>query len=388
MLRPSPELQKKLDIFETIDPTEIKAIKHEKRRMLARKLSTKALTTLLVLGVPVSAYAQNVRQNQELQSESSISVVPYAGPLNKENDHNAIVFTDGFGTNNADILTKYLGPSIQQVEDGQMWSVDQNNAILSPEAIASQILSLVDQRGITSLSLVGQSAGGSVTMEVQEDIRKQSSIPIRSIFFAATPDGLDGLQPEQQKNIGLIKLISKFPGAAYSDPLRSIGELLLRSDAYTSGSLPENIGNFFSTVDNVNTALKDNTLPGSWLMIDQALAIENADITGRNQTIGKLPADQLKPTEVYIGMLSDPIVNEKKSSLRIGASADAAHIPYFYYQIHDGIHGQPQFSVESYKKVLAGAKDEIQASIQTQLSIASLHRVTSYMPHPIESPKQ
>jgi pimeloyl-ACP methyl ester carboxylesterase len=387
MLQPSPEFQKKLDVFQTIDPTEIKAIQHEKRRMLVQQLSVKVLTTLLVLGVPVSAYAENVRQNQALQTESSISVVPYASPLNKENDHNAVVFTDGVGTNNADILTKYLGPAIQQVEDGQMWSVNQNNASLSPEAIASQILSLVAQRGITSLSLVGQSAGGSVTMEVQEDIRKQSSIPIRSIFFAATPDGLDGLQPEQQKNIDLIKLISKFPGAAYSDPLRSIGELLLRSDAYTSGSPSDNIGNFFSTVDDVNAALKDNTLPGSWLMIDQSLAIENADITERNKTIGKLPADQLRPTEIYLGMQTDPIVNEKKSSLHIGASADAAHIPYFYYQIQDGVHGQPQFSVESYTKVLAGAKDEIQASIQTQLSIASLHRVTSYMPYPIESPK-
>lgn len=378
MLQPSPELQKRLDVFETIDPVEAQAIKHEKRRILIQKLSIRAVSTLLVLGVPVSAYAADVRENQELQSHSSISVVPYANPLNKANDHNALVFTDGVGTNNADILTKYMGPAIQQVEDGQLWSVGQNNASLSPQAIADQTLKLVKERGITSLSLVGQSAGGSITMETYEDIRKKSNIPIRTIFFAATPDGLDGLQPEQQKNIDLIKFIAKFPGATYSTPIRFIGEMLLESDNYSSGTLTDNVSNFISTAQHVDSALKDQTIPGSWLMIDQALAIENADIDDRNKTIGKASSDIPLPTEVYLGMKSDPIVNEQKSSHRIGDSAKSAHIPYFYYEIPDGVHGQPQFSVDSYTKMLAAAKNEIQNSVKKQLAIASLHRKMEY----------
>lgn len=374
MLLPSPKIQKNLAKrfaqYETNNEYEAKAIKNERRRMgIIKGLSISAILASF-FGAHAAAYGADVRGNQELQANSVITVTKYANAHDKANNDNAMLFIDGVGTNNASYMAEFAGPAIQQVDDGQLWVVGQNNAHLSAEAIAGKTLKLAEKEGIASFTLVGQSGGGSETMKVQQILREESSIPIRSIFFMSAPNGMDGLQPQQKQYIDIVKFIDQFPGAAYSSPLRFIGQMMLESNNI------HDIGSFFETAGRINDSLHNQKIPGSWLMIDQLVAIQDADFKTLTANIAKAPDSEVRSPEIYLNIASDPVVNDKKSSHEIGQYAKKAHIPYFNFEVPGAIHGQPQFSVESYMKVLKDSKSEIQASIRAQLSLAALHEVS------------
>lgn len=383
MLMPSPEIQKRLDTYQTYDAVEAKAIKLEWKRAKRRHnalLRTFAGFALMSTGV--SAYMHDVQDNQEIQAQASITV-QYEGPaLNKANDHKGLVFIDGFGTDSADTITKYTGAAVQPVIDGQLLSVGYNNAPLETEDIAKQIIATAEARNLDTISLVGHSAGGDVAMQVQEEIRKESNLTIEAIVLVSTPDGVKTLRPARQDEIDLIQQVDWIPGVQYSSPIRFIGEMALRSGNYTQGNFIENKDAFFATANTVQTNLDNNKLPGMWLMFDQMLAIENTNLKDRITQLGKTPKDTVRPTIVYLGVGSpgyDPIVDNKKSSDAIAEYAQKAGVPFLSYDVPGADHMRPDINA-GYIKTLAEAKVDIQSSIAAQEEYASLHRITSMVP--------
>lgn len=334
----------------------------------------------LFAGAHVAAYAADVRNNQELQASSIISVEEYGGSLNKANDDTALIFLDGYGSVSADVLTKYLSPAIQPIQDGRLWSVGYNDAPLRYEEIADQAIAKANSEGVTSVSLIGESGGGPIALDVADRIQQTSNISVNAIYLAFAPNGVAGLQPDHQDQLDMVKLVKDLPGVIYSTPVRFGLEMGFRTDDYTHGNLVDNFNNFWDTAYHVRESIAQKKLPGTWLMADQALQIETADIEGHIKHIGKAPSAETRPTIVYIKTKYDPIVNDNKSSKEIGSYAHAAGIPYYQYTVPGAVHGQPAINSEAYVKTFEAAKAQIKASIDAQIARSSLHRVTSMIP--------
>jgi len=374
MLMPSPEVQKRLEEYQTIDAVEEKALKLEWRRAKRRNRLIRTFAGLALIGSGVNSYAQDVFANQAIEASASVTVELKGKALDESNNDKGLIFIDGFGTDNADSNAKFYGEAIQPVIDGRLLSVDYNNAPLDPVDIAEEIIDTVVPLGINTVSFVGHSAGGDIAMLVQEELRKNSMLTIESIILISTPNGVESLRQARQNEIDLIKWVEWIPGVEYSSPIRLIGELAMRADSYTHGKdLQENIDNFFTTKENIQTNLDNENLPGMWLMFDQKLAIENADLQDRINKIAELPPDTIRPTIIYLGSKPyDPIVNTEKSAEEIGGYIKDTDIPYFVYEVPGAVHSRPDIN-EGYITTLEGARNEIRASIKAQQTKAALY---------------
>ncbi|MBC7459414.1 hypothetical protein H7200_01720 [Candidatus Saccharibacteria bacterium] len=372
MLQPSPEHHNTLELDHAI---ELKSIRLEQRRMKRQKRVFSALTAVALIGAHVAVYASDVRQNQEIQASASIDVNFRGEALDSTNNDNALVFIDGFGSYNADKLTKYMGPAIQPVLDGQLWSIDYNNAALESKEIAKQIISTAVSAGTTSLSIIGYSAGGDIAMQVQQQIRENSDLAIEAIFLISTPDGAEALRPPRKNEVAVVEQYSWIPGVEYSTPLRAIGEMAFRASQYDSENLIERAGQFIETAHDVTEALDNDKLPGTWLMFDQMLAIENARIESRIQKIGELPEAALCPTIVYLGTARpgyDYMVDDTMSSDNIKDYAEAANVPFYSYDVPGAVHSMVDIAHEEYVSVLQAAGPEIIRSVTAQKYSSSL----------------
>jgi pimeloyl-ACP methyl ester carboxylesterase len=392
MYRPSPEFQKKLDKQHTLDPLEVKATKLEWNRLKRRRnLAAYAMASTAFFGFTVGHYIQDAEENKAIQAEASISVQVKGQALDTANNDNALVFIDGFRSYNADTLTENMSRAVQPVIDGQAWSVGYNNAPLVPKDIAKNIIDLANGEGVHSVALVGYSAGGDISMQVQEDIRNDSNLEVKAIVLTSTPDGAKALRPASQDSINLVEKLAWIPEIQYSSYLRFMGELAFRADRYNAGTPIENALNFITTWNEVDDDFKNSKVAGTWLMFDQMLAIQNSDLKARFDELKKLPPQEVRPTVVYLGTAKpghDYMVDSRQSSDNIKKYATAepgskeVSIPFFSYDVKGAIHTRIDIANDEYIKTLAGAKQAIQASIAKQESIASLHRVTSMITKP------
>jgi pimeloyl-ACP methyl ester carboxylesterase len=389
MLQPSQEALERQRKYETFNEYEAKLIRNERMRIRALKFLSGTAVALSMTAIPISQYNADVQSNQEIQAQASISVQVQGEALDKTNNDNALVFIDGFGSYNADKLTKYMSKAVQPIIDGQLWSVDYNNAPLETEEIAKNIISTAAEQGVNSISLVGYSAGGDVTMQVQEEIRKESNLEIKSIFLVSTPDGAKALRPQTQGAIDLAEDWAWVPGIQYSTTLRYIGELAFRADRYNFGSIPERINNLVTTSNQVQGEMENSKFPGAWLMFDQVLAIQNANLSARFDEMAKIPKNQTRPTIVYLGTAKpgyDYMIDDKKSSDDIAAYAEKAGIPFFSYDVPGAVHTRIDIANDAYIKTLVNAKPDILTSIAAQEEYAELHRVTSMTPYDPSNP--
>lgn len=393
MLLPSPETQKRLKKYATHDPIEAEALAYERRRQKRRHAAlNRTLATIALLAAGTSAYVHDVEENKTVQAEASIAIQVEGQALDETNNDNALIFIDGFGSYNANTLTNYMSKAIQPVIDGQLWSVDYNNAPLETIDIAKNIIETALKQNVTSISLVGYSAGGDVAMQVQEEIHQASDLDIESITLISTPDGAQALRPARRDEIDLVEKFAWIPGIQYSTPLRFLGELAFRADRYNTGPPIDRFQHFVSTATHINDSLNRNKLPGTWLMFDQMLAIEHADLEKRISTMEDIPEDQIRPVIIYLGTAKpgyDYMVNDDKSSDDIGSYADKANIPFLSYDVPGAVHARIDIANDQYIKTLGDAATDIQSSIRDQKESADLHRITGmYMPViPTESPE-
>ncbi len=379
MLRPSPEFQKRLDL-QARTSIEGRALTIEQRRLKGRNRLNGLIAATALLGVGVGQYASDVRANQEIQAEASINIQIASPALDPANNHKALIFFNGLGTDNAEAITKFTGHSLQPILDGQRWSIGYNNAPLEKTVFAKKLIEAAHEQNADTFIFVGRSAGGNIIMQAQEEVRKYSSITIEAIVLDSTPVDIEALRPARQEEIAIAHTIARIPGAEYSSAVRSIGEMASRIDSYNFGTPWQRIENFATTYTHVNESIDNNKLPGMWLMFGQLLAIQDTDFESRMENIAKLPKSVVRPTMLYLHTAEpgvDPVVDTEKSSKAIAAFAHKYGIPFLDYGINGAVHTHPEIAVDAYAQTLTKAKVTILSTIAAEAARASSHRITS-----------
>lgn len=287
-----------------------------------------------------SIYATDVAIHQTMQETAHVDIAVLGEAQAPENNDSALVFLNGWGTNDAIDLTNSLGSRVQDVVDGQLWSIDYNEATLNPVSIAHEIEDFAEAHDVDRISVIGSSMGGITALEAVENIVKTSDLEVELIALRSMPDGTEGLQDWRQDQMGILDTISAIPGAEYS-----------------SLAIPF-----------VNSYFNNDNHPGMWLMADQSLAIANADV---EKTIANI-AEEAKPGQHpvlwYLGIEAprDDTVNNELSSENVCHYAGKVALECFIDFVPGGEHSHPWVAVKSYGEVMSARAPEIQHAIAEQ----------------------
>jgi len=332
-----------------------------------RKTKRVAPALLAITAIGLSAYSADVYSNMKVQKEASIDVEVISEALDPDTNNSAIVFLDGFGTYDADYLTRQMSDVAHEIVEGETWSVSYGNAPLNPRNIINDIIPLAEQRGITHVNLVGYSAGGIIGTQVAEGLIESSDLQVDTIGLISTPNGYDGLRKYQQKEMGMASWVSDIPGAVYSTPVRFIGEMYFRRDRYTEANLLQNVSNFFEVTGQVSEDLNKEKLPGTWLLVDQTLAISNAHFEENLETISKA---KVKPVIYYLGTAKpgyDYMVDNKKSSNEICSLARKVMIECLIDNVPGAVHSLPAKAHKEYletaQRIAPSVHDALERSL-------------------------
>ena len=389
MLMPSPEIEKRLQKYETIDAIEARATKLEQRRTLHRRNNIlRIFAGIAIIGTGASIYANDIYANKEIRSNAVMNVEENGLALDPANNDNAIVYTDGFNTKNADLLAHYMSRTIQPVIDGRTWSVDYNDAPLEPEKIADEIIEQAaeseteDGVKVTSLTFYGMSAGGDISMQVQQEVREKSSLTVNAIVLAFTPDGVKTLQQARQNEIAFVEGFAGSSDIKYSSIFRYLGEMSIRSDRFLNdGNVIDNFNNFWRTSNEVSESLTNHELPGTWLLFDQQLAIQQSDLKSRIKDMQDIPASEVAPIIIDLRAPGDYMVDNEKAVKNLTEYTQEFNVPFFTYDVEGAQHSRVDVANDQFIKVFADAKSTIQTALAVQEYEASLHRITSYVPY-------
>ncbi|MBK0417702.1 alpha/beta hydrolase [Leucobacter sp. CSA1] len=350
---------------------DLPALLERKARRRRRRLIT-VQTLLLVLITLVWAYQTDVRANLEKREAAEISVNVHGEPADPAHDSSAVVFFDGFGTYDADHLSDTLAAGYKEILDGETWSVSYGNAPLASERIGELILDLAHERGVTDLALVGYSMGGIIDLEVAAYLAGSPEVTVRNITLVSTPDGLDGLRPHQKKELEFAQTFARVPGAQYSTFLRFIGEVYFMRDRYSDGDLGTRASNFVEVLGIAKDYVGRPRLPGTWLLVDQAFAIANADLDGALRTIAEESRMvEPLPTVLYLGTAPpgrDYMVNDEVSSKRICRYAALYGISCEIRDVPGAVHTMPERTADAYRATFG----ELRPSAQLDMEQAEL----------------
>jgi pimeloyl-ACP methyl ester carboxylesterase len=325
-------------------------------------------TTLLTLAtVGLAGYWNDVEEHQQVEAAASSHINVISGPKNKANDHTAILFFNGFGTYDADVPAKYLGPVYQQEVDGEVWSESYSNAPVNYEEMGEQLIDLADEKSVDEVDIVGYSAGGNIGSHVGAYIEQHSNLKIRLFSPVSTPDGTEGLRAARVSEMAVAKFVAGIPGAKYSSAVRFLGEMYFRRDQYMKASNPWDwLINFKDTFFNVWRDLGDKKLPGTWLLIDQVFAISDNSMKENIAAMGNTDQTHLKPVIEYLGTAKpgyDYMVNNRWSSKNICGYAGKAGLDCYVYNVPGAIHTRPDLDTKEYAKTVKDAMPQIQAAL-------------------------
>lgn len=339
MLLPNPE--------SPYSPRHIERVHSMQRLKAAGHL---ALTALLGLSPYASVYSQDVQRNIEVQQEAEIDIQRLYEPLDSANQNTAIITIDGFGSYNANTVAKYLGPVAQEFMDGQIWSVEYGNAVLESEAITEKVVELAKAYNVDTVGILGYSAGGNVGARVADELLHKTDLEVPLILAVSTPSGVDGLRELQLKEIEVAQTIEHIPGATHSSFVRYIGEMYFRRDRYDEGNLWERAIDAVGIHNWVIEDLQKDTLPGTWLLIDQVNVITNSRLEERFASIGEA-TDKIPPTVVYLGTAEpgyDYVVNDDLSGANICRYARQSGLNCYNYAVPGAVHTRPDLANDSY----------------------------------------
>ncbi len=312
----------------------------------------RALVMLSVGAMAVACYAADVDANVAVESRASARIVERAGAVGEAGADSALVFLTGVGTNNADVFADFQGPAFQRVNDGRLWSVDYANAALDPEAIGEAIEAQASRVGVHRVSVIGRSVGGIVATRVVEHLISNGRLAVDLLVLESTPDGVDGVRAESVGSMRLAEYLTLIPGAEHSTFVRVGLETFLRRGQYGADPVE-----FAATVDEVTTSVRDGRLPGSWLVVDQVLAIADARLERRLDAIGASEQDRRRPAVLYLGTAApgfDDQVDEDGSGESVCRYARAAGMDCLNRGVPGAVHARPELAVEAYTRILTG----------------------------------
>ncbi|HEU4831038.1 MAG TPA: hypothetical protein VFS65_02615 [Candidatus Saccharimonadales bacterium] len=353
MSKERPLLDPMVDLTETAE-------KHRPRKLLLK------ITGAIALGACLSS-AANINHNYEVAASNTATVDFRGEALDEANNHTAIVFIDGFGTNDADSLVRSVGAPIQEVADGQLWSINYGNAPLDGGAITEEIIEMAADRNVDTLYFAGYSAGGNIALATYESVLENSNLQVPLFIPISMSDGLEGLQPNKRnEGTQFAEIISTIPWLAYYDPVRFVGEMNNRQNQFTHKDNPiETVAAFTDAAVDVYDHMNSDQAPGTWLLFDQWLAIENAHPEERITKIGQ-DKSQPKPVFAYFGTGkpgSDYMVDDDLSGENICNYAENVDITCLKYDVPGAIHTRHDLTVEEYAETFREAKDDIRAAL-------------------------
>lgn len=337
-------------IFDT-QPTRLQLDNLAPLRLLPEKLTVKtvlkrALAYTAIFGSIVYAADVAKNMNEEREAVPDISVVLEAG--NSENSDHAILVENGFNTTNADYLGTVLGPSLQKIGDGEIWSVQSNNAIANSDAVFEKALELAEQRGIKSISIATYSMGDMRGIETAEKFATESSIPVESIVVISGPSGYDGLREYQQDEMAWAKFLSKaVPGSAYSSYFRYLAELYFYRDSFTRQEdnfvdfIVKNTDRFIGVIDGMKKRFENGDYTRNSYLLRQINAIDTTDIEGLLKRIGESSETTRKPLLIYVGSTAyDNVVDDEFSADEFEGFAENANLDFMRDRVEGVYHSQ------------------------------------------------
>lgn len=338
----------------------------------ARKcMASLALAGSMIVSGATAASVENINDNYAEAMENSATVDVRLAPKSTSGQDTAYVVMAGFSNYNSNILADTVGPALQGVSDGEVWSVSYNNAHLDYEGIAKTVAENAQARQLDDVKLFGHSAGGIIAVRVTEELQKLG-VHVSVVVLNSTPDGIEGLRPDKQHDIeAYASILAEIPGLPYFDPARYIGEMAIRSE-----NLKTQEG-FIDAHRGVTELIQNEYTPGTWLLIDQLTAIGQANLEVRLASIAENAQPGEKPLIIELGT-GDPIpdipapkdggydtfVNDDYSRNQFAKYTDNVGLSYLSYDIPGAVHMHPEQSKEAYAYVLAKASSEIRAAMR------------------------
>lgn len=339
------------------------AEKISKRRLaLNRMIAGLALATTLL--APVNAYFSDTRANKDKAALS----VPELDPINREGEiehSSSIFYLAGFDTIDGSEFGKKVGLALHQITDGEDVSVNYGDAPLDPEEIAKKIITYTEQNSLRSISLAGNSLGGIVTLNVAKYIIEHSYIQVEAIYLNATPDGSAGLLPQTKNNLTtMMSWLEKVPESKYSTYARYVATMAQSTEriANSKNSFGP-IGSFIDVSNETIELIQEKRRPGMWLIVDQALAITNADLEDIIADIGELRGEKRMPYIISMrteNQNDDTVVDVEKSSSNTCLYADEAKIQCRIVLVPGQHHTSYDFNTESYFAALENQTEIIE----------------------------
>jgi len=347
---------------------------------LKKTLRHVGMRVLAIAGVSSALLsAHNIIANQQIAEEASSSIHEILPARTTAGEDRAIVMFDGFGTIDADALSLSLGPDIQRQLDGSVISVRYGNALLNTDSIAKQIETYVEHDHKTELDMVGYSAGGDIMAAVNTRL-EHDHVATEALYFISTPDGLDGLRPDMQtKAVPVTQAIAKVPPLEYSDPVRFGVEMVARSHLYTDQpDIFSTIGAAAHTASHIIEQLSTKQeIPGSWMLVDQLFAIQNANIKDRFNEIATASPDIRRPAVVYLGTGKDgydTVVNDKWSARHFADAARSAGLGIAVDYVPDAVHAEYQLTPGQYRHTFQQIGAQVRAMIEAEtVRLASIN---------------
>lgn len=336
-------------------------------RWRQRSMAKLALLSMLA---GAHAYGQDVKHNMEREASGTISVQEIAPALDPRFDDYAIVALNGFATYDANEVATHQSPAFQQVTGARIWSVSYGNAILDHAGVATAIAEKARQEGVERIAIHGYSTGSNIGTVTARHLIEETPLHVEAIYMVSAPAGYKGLQPDTRHGINMARNVLEYiPNAKYSSAVRFVLELIYRQDQYAQGSLLEQASDAIKTGDTIQEELDQKKFPGTWLLADQALAIQDIQLADEFQRIAAAVPHQTKPLIVYLGTDRpghDYMVNDNYSAEKICQDAMAAGLTCLRRDVPGAVHTRPDIAVEAYQTTISTALPFINFALQQE----------------------
>lgn len=347
--------------------------KNERRSRRRARLPLKLGAAALAVSSLSFTYWHDVETNRTHSIESQPEIRSVGEQTNELIKNTSTFYLAGFDTRNGDVFGERVGVSIQQIVPSTAESINYGDAPLDPVEIAKQIIGYSEDRNLDSIALAGNSLGGIVAAEVGEYIILNSDIQVEAIILNATPDGSKGLLPETQGDMAtMMDSLQAVPGSKYSTFARYAATLIQDNGSYTHGDGPiDTINDFIRSSNSVWQQVQEKRRPGMWLLVDQALAITNADLEKIIKNIGEQRGEKRMPVIVSMRTLNpddDHVVDVVESSQNICEYADEADLSCEIVYVDGAHHTSYEFDTEMFSTAIAKSAEDIKDEIQSEES--------------------
>lgn len=348
-----------LDTDDEIDPAIIEDLKKTHNQY---KVGAFVLTGVLAIGLPY-AVDVNINRLEDTSGAPLIKTVAAAPKGVPESNANAYM-VNGFDTDDADSMDE-LAPAFQQVSPDPVKSVDFEKSNLDSKELAKGIINDAERKGKTHISLVGNSGGGIIVLEVALEIIKTSDIKIDFIYLIEMPNGPGGLKAGSKEDLALLMdWIYKIPGSESSNYLRDIVTTSMESENFTDDDpFIENVGDFWDTFWRAVEQTRGDKRARMELLYQYGRKISNANVEATISNMGELKNKEFMPT--VINILSNPkrasVTDTPKSLREVSGYLTNAGIDHYTVLLDSDtqIHTSNNFDAESNIRGIGLIKDAL-----------------------------